>query len=155
MSEMTGKEKECPLCHRPSKWAMICDECQEKQSSKVNTHLILIPEPKYEELDEIYSGDTLTDDRARGLFEWEGDLYVNHGAGYYDGEWRGLSCGRVIPVEQHDGPVYSYGELDFKNGSGGFFHGNNQLVKYRGKEYVQIPYEQYIFRIGMRQESLF
>lgn len=145
-----NENEKCPRCGAESFAGFLCDDCREKQRDKMVVEEIFITDQQFEELGEMYSGDTLQNNKVRGVFKYEGRLFINHG-----GNSVYCSCGEIVPVSQHDEPAIPYDELSRINGSGGFFHGNNQLVEWRNEKYVQIPYHQYIFKIGIRQGMLF
>lgn len=140
----------CPHCEVESWGSFLCDECRQAQADKMVVEEILITDSQFEELKEYYSGDTLMNNKVRGVFKHEGRLFINHGGGHDY-----CSCGEIVPLDQHDEPAIPYDLLTKFNGSGGFFHGNNQLVEWRGDQYVQIPYRQYKFKIGIRQATMF
>lgn len=140
----------CPVCNCEMDMIWICDECRTTQNEKVETKEMLITDAQFAILGKMYSGDTLQNDKVRGVFEYEGRLFINHG-----GTTNYCSCGEIVPTEQCTDPALSYNDLSRINGTGGFFHGNNQRIEYRDQVYQQIPYKQYVFKIGIRQGVLF
>ena len=75
-------------------------------------------------------------DKIRGMIVYEGQYYVNRGGstGYF-------YAAPVVPADSWDGPKLTYNELSPHNGSGGNFHGNYQIVHWKGDDYVTLPYQ--------------
>jgi hypothetical protein len=157
----------CPICNEEKEGFNICDDCINIQRSKWVEHgPLTLPGAKWDELCGMYSADTLTKDKARGIFEWDGKLFLNHGGGFAKKNWDGkggartgkIFCTEVVHEEHHEGPKLTYGELDLANGNGPW-HTNNQIVHCRGKTYVSQPYQGYYFvpddKPDMEQGALF
>lgn len=137
----------CPICKSEKKNNYLCKSCQEEQLSKMQTIKIEVPMELYLKYSKIISCQEMGENRAKGVITRGSELYVITGAvgGGNQEHWSSLHAHKVIPAELHNGPTYKYEQLTQVNGSGGYFHSNNQLFACRGKEYVVIPYIEVIF----------
>ena len=140
----------CPVCNKEMDMIWICDDCREIQNSKVIVTEMLISDTQFAKLKKMYSGDTLQKNKVRGILKHEGRMFINHG-----GTTDYCNCGEIVLSSLCDDPALDYNDCSRINGTGGFFHGNNQRIEYRGEVYQQIPYMQYHFKIGIRQTTLF
>jgi hypothetical protein len=72
-----------------------------------------ISEQKWTDWEELYSGETLTYNRAKGVVVYEGKSYVITGL-HWGGERNLLMANEVVPFEKWDGPTRTYGEDMFE-----------------------------------------
>lgn len=153
----------CPICEGDSGWThnWVCKDCVNKQLEKMEYEEITIPLRQFEEYTEILSCQSMSENKAKGIITIGTRLFIVTGAISMGGNkgWQELHGHEVIPFELHDGPTHEYNQLTYVNGSGGYFHSNNQKFSCRGKEYVVKPYLQVKFLPGednrVTQESLF
>lgn len=148
----------CPLCGVKSRAGFLCKDCVKKQSSKMIKVEVGLPEHIYQEVEDGMDAAALGENRARAVIKWEGKYYIATGCVYY-GKNSGKDkeyCGHeVIPLELHEGPTYTYDQLQRVNGTGGYFHGNNQQFACRGKKWVIVPYVKVIFTKTTHQPAMF
>jgi hypothetical protein len=133
------EDRVCIFCGEPAKWG-ACEKCEQEWNAQIKEYTIEIPKDKLLGLRDLYSGDMLGVDQARGIFGWKGKQYVIHGYGYDrnssdDRAW----AHEVIPAELHEGPTHSYEELRDHNLSG-HAYSNNQKFKCHGAYYVVVPF---------------
>jgi len=151
----------CPICEVKTSCGFLCDDCAKEQADKMVMHEFTISLDKYDEYAKLVSCAHMIDNKAKGVIQYKGKLYVITGAIGAGSNKRdcSLHAHEVVPLEHHEGPTYTYAQCGNVNGSGGYFHSNNQRFSCKGKKYVVVPYVEVIFLPNndpiLVQEALF
>lgn len=129
----------CSVCGEPDRLG-LCTNCAEGENAKVVFTEHYIGAELFEKWANLNSAQHLGEDKARGVFTFEGKMLVCFGGSSGGKAAPRFDCFEIVPAEMWDGPKLSYAELTTHNGSGGPFHQNYHLFKCRSNEFVVKPY---------------
>jgi hypothetical protein len=135
----TPPDYSCVKCGAENSYG-LCMECTRKENDKVVYTRIEIPADLWDEWQHLYSGDTMMENRARGIVDYKRKFYVVFGTTETE-----LHLHEVVLRQFHDGPTLDYRGCIKTNIGGGPFFGNNHLFKCGRDEWVVQPYKVTIF----------
>lgn len=138
-SRELNHEYPCIKCGKPYRWGGLCDECTRAANAAVVYTKVEVPAEQFDSWDGLYSGDTLMENRARGLIHYKNKSYVVTGGVSGRTIQPVLIAHEVVPQDSWHGEHYFYSQLIVHNGSGGPFHSNYQRFSAERGMWVILP----------------